>query len=306
MIHAEAGNRAAMSTTATPLGRGHGPRPFETDDVTIVVATHNRPGRLAETVPRHRAPLIVVDNASDQPIRLLGADVIRLPANIGAAARNAGVEHARTPFVAFADDDSYWEPGSLARAAALMRAHPRVALLAAEVRVGPQRRLDPVSAAMAAAPLGTTPGGPGPAVLGFLSCSVVVRREAFRTAGGFQPRLFVYGEEALLAMDLAAAGHQLCYVPALGVRHLPEPAGRAPRTRRRLEARNRLLTALLRRPPAIVARTAAATLREEPTALAGALRHLPWAMGHRRRLPPSVEEGLRLLAQPDPRSANAN
>jgi hypothetical protein len=29
--------------------------------------------------------------------------------------------------------------------------------------------------------------------------------QRFRRPGGFQPRLFVYGEEALLAMDLAAA-----------------------------------------------------------------------------------------------------
>src|SRR4051812_42050385 len=286
------GNRAAMSTITTSAGRDHASRPFETDEVTIVVATRNRPDRLAETVPQHRAPLIVVDNASDQPIRLPGAEVIRLPANAGAAARNTGVEHARTPLVAFADDDSYWEPGSLARAVALMRAHPQVALLTAEVRIGSQRRLDPVSAAMAAAPLGTPSGAPGPAVLGFLSCAVVVRRDAFLAAGGFQPRLFVYGEEALLAMDLAAAGHQLSYVPSLVVRHLPEPSGRDPRARRRLEARNRLLTALLRRPPAVVARTAVATLRDEPAALGDVARQLFWALGRRRRLPGTVEDAF--------------
>ena len=66
----------------------------------------------------------------------------------------------------------------------------------------------------------------GPAVLGFLACAVVVRRDAFLAAGGFQPRLHVYGEEALLAMDLAAAGWLLSYAPELTVRHLPRPAGR--------------------------------------------------------------------------------
>jgi GT2 family glycosyltransferase len=240
--------------------------------------------------------VIVVDNGSGEPLRLPGAEVVRLDTNLGAAARNIGVERAKTPYVAFADDDSYWEPGSLARAAALLRAHPRAALLAAEVRVGPDRRLDPVSAAMAAAPLGTPPGAAGPAVLGFLACSIVVRRDAFLAAGGFAPRLFVYGEEALLAMDLAAAGHQLSYVPSLLVRHLPEPAGRNPRARRRLETRNRVLTALLRRPPAEVARTVAAALRDEPAGVGAALRHLPWALGSRRRLPATVEDALRRLA----------
>ncbi|GIE97522.1 glycosyltransferase family 2 protein [Paractinoplanes rishiriensis] len=179
---------------------------IETDQVTVVVATRNRHDRLRDTVPRHRAPVVVVDNASDQPIRVPGADVVRLADNRGAAARNVGVERAGTPYVAFADDDSYWSPGSLARAARVLRQHPRAALLAAQVRVGADGRLDPVSAGMATAPLGWPAGAPGPAVLGFLSCSVIVRRDAFLAAGGFHPRLFVYGEESLLAMDLAAAG----------------------------------------------------------------------------------------------------
>jgi GT2 family glycosyltransferase len=148
---------------------------------------------------------------------------------------------------------------------------------------------------MAASPLGTPPGAVGPSILGFLACSVVVRRDAFLAAGGFRPRLFVYGEEALLAMDLAAAGWRLSYAPSLTVRHFPAPAGRDPRARRRLETRNRVLTALLRRPPAVVARTLAGALGSEPAALVGVARHLRWAVRHRRPLPPSVEAALRLL-----------
>jgi N-acetylglucosaminyl-diphospho-decaprenol L-rhamnosyltransferase len=85
-------------------------------------------------------------------------------------------------------------------------------------------------------------------------------------------------------------------VPSLLVLHFPEPAGRDPRGRRRLETRNRVLTALLRRPPTEVARTAMAALRAEPAALGDVLRHLPWALGRRRRLPATVEDALRRLA----------
>ena len=270
--------------------------PVETDAVTVVVATRNRHDRLRETVPRHRARVVLVDNASDTPPpEFPGAELIRLDENRGAAARNAGVERARTPYVAFADDDSYWAPGSLARAAGLLRAHPRAALLTARVLVGPEGRLDSISAAMARSPLGTPPGAAGPAVLGFLSCAVVVRRSAFLAVGGFQPRLFVYGEEALLAMDLAAVGHELSYVPELTVRHLPLPAGRDTGTRRRREARNRVLTALLRRPPAVVARVAAGALWDSPAGVAAVVRDLPWALRHRRPLPPEVEADLRRL-----------
>jgi GT2 family glycosyltransferase len=270
--------------------------PVETDEVTVVVATRNRHDQLRDTVRHHRAPLIVVDNASDDPIRLAGADVVRLDANHGAAARNVGVARARTPYVAFADDDSYWAPGSLALAARLLRDHPRAALLTAQVRVGTHGRLDPVSAAMAAAPLGHAPDAPGPAVLGFLACAAIVRRDAFLAAGGFVPRLFIYGEEALLAMDLAAAGWQLSYVPSLTVHHLPEPSGRMPRARARTEARNRVLTALLRRPPAVVARALASAAREDPAVLRDLLPHALWALRHRRPLPDDVEAALRHLA----------
>jgi GT2 family glycosyltransferase len=280
--------------------RLRGATPIETDEVTVVVATRNRWERLAETVPRHRAPVVLVDNGSDLAGEVGDVDLVRLTANVGAAARNVGVRRARTPYVAFADDDSYWTPGSLARAAELMRAHPRTGLLAARVLVGSEQRLDPVSAAMAAAPLGTPPGAAGPAVLGFLACAVMVRRDAFLAAGGFQPRLFVYGEEALLAMDLAAGGHELSYAPELVVRHLPQPAGRDVRARVRREVRNRVLTAALRRPPAVVGRTVTAALRESPRGAVDAVLDLPWALRHRRRLPAAVESGLtRLAALPD-------
>jgi N-acetylglucosaminyl-diphospho-decaprenol L-rhamnosyltransferase len=273
----------------------------ETDEVTVVVATRNRRERLLETVPRHAAPVILVDNGSNDggPDAVAAAfphvDVLRLGENRGAAARNAGVERARTPYVAFADDDSYWTPGSLAGAAALMRKYDRLALLSAKVLVGPEGRLDPVSAEMAAAPLGTPADGPGPSILGFLACAVVVRRDAFLAAGGFHPRLHVYGEEALLAMDLAAAGHLLCYTPELTVRHLPLPTGRDNRARRRIEARNRLLTALLRRPPAVVARTAVAAWRDDAGGARDAARLLPWALRERRSLPAQVESDLASL-----------
>jgi N-acetylglucosaminyl-diphospho-decaprenol L-rhamnosyltransferase len=276
--------------------------PNETTDLTVVVASRNRRERLMETLPRHAAPVILVDNGSDDggPDAVEAAfphvTVVRLGENRGAAARNTGVSLARTPYVAFADDDSFWAPGSLRQAAKLLRTHDRVALLAAQVLVGQEARVDPISAAMATAPLGAPPGGPGPSVLGFLACAAAVRRDAFLAAGGFQPKLQVYGEEALLAMDLAAAGWHLTYAPALTVRHLPRPAGRDNRARRRTETRNRLLTALLRRPPGVVARTAAAAWREDPRGVADAARLLPWALRRRRALPPDVESSLKILA----------
>ncbi|MFC3381827.1 glycosyltransferase family 2 protein [Couchioplanes azureus] len=283
--------------TMIQTGRAAAPVPPETADVTVVVATRNRRDRLRETLPRHAAPVVLVDNGSDDggPDAVAGVDVVRLGENRGAAARTVGVERAATKYVAFADDDSWWEPGSLARAAALLDAYPRTALISARVLVGRQRREDPISAAMAAAPLGVRDGAPGPEILGFLACAVVLRRDAYLRAGGFHPALHVYGEEALLAMDLAAAGHRLAYAPSLTVRHMPLPAGRDTGLRHRREVRNRVLTALLRRPPAVVGRTVAAAWRADRAGTVDALRMLPRILGQRRTLPQDVERDLRVL-----------
>ncbi|MFI0409360.1 glycosyltransferase family 2 protein [Actinomadura sp. 3N508] len=264
-------------------------------DVTIVVATRDRAPELRRSLGHHTAPVIVADNASSdgtpEVAAAAGATVLRLPRNRGAAARNAGAQHATSRYIAFADDDSWWAPGSLERAAEILDAHPRTALLAARVLIGPEERLEPVSAQMARSPLDRPDDLPGPAILGFLACSVIVRRDAFLDAGGFSDVLHFGGEEELLALDLAAAGRGLAYVPELVVHHHPSSAGRDPAARRRRQARNRLLTAWLRRPLPAVARTAAAALatRDGRAGLAGAVRALPALAGARRPVPPAVE-----------------
>lgn len=273
----------------------------------MVIATRNRRDQLLRFLPEHRAPVILVDNGSDDGTpeavasRYPDVQVIRLPDNIGAAARTIGVAAANTEYVAFADDDSYWAGDALLRAGQLLDAHPRAALLTAKVLVGPDGRPDPICADLAAAPLGTPPDLPGPSVLGFLACAAVVRRGPFLAVGGFEPKLHVYGEEALLAMDLAAAGWGLSYVPSLVVRHLPAPNGRDQQARRRRQARNDLLTAWLRRPLPVAVREglrAAVSNGDARAGLADALGELDWVRRHRRLLPAEVETALRALESP--------
>jgi N-acetylglucosaminyl-diphospho-decaprenol L-rhamnosyltransferase len=271
------------------------------EDVTIVVVTRNRAGELRRSLARHEAPVIVVDNASTdgtpRTARSAGARLVRQPENRGAAARNDGVRAAGTRYVAFADDDSWWAPGALARAVEIMDAYPRTALLSARVLVGEDEHLEPVSEQMARSPLGHPAGLPGPAILGFLACAAIVRRDAFLDVGGFSDTLHFGGEEELLSLDLATAGWGLAYVPELVVHHHPSPHRPDPAARRRRQARNRLLTAWLRRPLPAFGREVLSALgtREGRGGLADAARVWSQVAGERRPVPPEVERARATL-----------
>lgn len=273
--------------------------------VTVVVATRNRSADLLHSLPRHEGPVILVDNGStDDTVAVVRARfphvrVIELGRNTGALARNAGVRAAGTPYVAFADDDSWWAPGALDRAAAVFDDHPRLGLLTGRILIGPAERLDPLSASMATAPLGRHPAGAGPDVLGFAACAAIVRRSAFLEVGGFDRVVRFPGEEERVALDLADHGWLLSYVDDVVVHHHPSPRRGAADDRQRMIARSALLTACMRRPWRAVLATAGTSWRAGAVGRAGVLAavpELPGALWQRRRVSARVEAQLRMLA----------
>jgi GT2 family glycosyltransferase len=287
---------AAPGPRATPDGRSD-------HRVTVVVATRNRWPDLRRSLPRHEGPVILVDNASDDGTPALvrrefpDVRVVELPVNRGAVARNLGVLLAQTPYVAFADDDSWWAPGALAAAAACFDAAPRLGLVAGHILVGPEERDDDTSVAMASSPLGRDDELPGPSVLGFLACGAIVRRDAFLAAGGFDDIVFFRGEEERLALDLTSRGWGLAYVDSVVAHHHPS-AQREASTGAVLAARNDILTAVMRRPwPVVATRVVDALGRGRPgrAGVAQALLRSPRALRHREMLPGPVEEARRLL-----------
>jgi GT2 family glycosyltransferase len=276
------------------------PRPA----VTCVVASRNRRADLLASLPRHEAPVVLVDNAStDDTVEAVRAahpevTVVPLDRNAGALARTVGAARADSPFLAFTDDDSWWAPGDLARAVEVMRAHPRLGLLAARILVGPEERLDSVCTEMADSPLGTEPDLPGPSLLGFVACAALVRTEAFTQVGGFDPVVRFPGEEERLALDLAAAGWGLAYVDSVTVHHHPSTNREAAPARQAGIWRSRLLTALMRYPAGDVADQVRRALVAGPAGrrgLVGALPRVPAALRRRRVLPDPVMRGVREL-----------
>ncbi len=283
--------------------------------VTVVVATRNRRESLLHTLSRlaelpERCPVIVVDNGSTDGSaaavreRFPAVGVVALPDNRGAPARNLGVEAARTPYVAFADDDSWWSPGSLDRAADLLDADARLAVVVGAVRLDPGGELDAVSRKLARALLGAPPGAAGPTALSFPAFAAVVRRTAFLEVGGFSDLLFFGGEEQLLIADLAAAGWQLEYIEDVAAFHRPGNPTLSPQ-RWAVQTRNDVLVLWLRRP---LWRAAAATVRlacrapANPAAgqaLAGVIRRLPTALSQRKPVPRDLDRALRVAERPE-------
>jgi GT2 family glycosyltransferase len=288
------------------------PMPASPHRVAVVIATRNRGPELLGTLTRLRAlherpRIVVVDNGStDGTAELVrthhpDVQVVGLRRNRGAAARTVGARLVDSPYVAFSDDDSWWAPGALARAVQLLDRHPRLAVLAARVLVGPEERLDPVCDQMAHSPLPAADDLPGPPVLGFIACGAVLRRAAFLEVGGFDVRLGVGGEEELLSVDLAAGGWGLAYVDEVVAHHHPSPS-RDPSGRRRVQVRNALWSAWLRRPLGGAARRTAhlaALAIHQPGASSGlllAMGGLPWVLRERRPVSRELEAALRTLA----------
>ncbi|GAB3325470.1 glycosyltransferase [Geodermatophilus aquaeductus] len=289
------------ATEATPQATGTGPDPR----VAVVVITHQRRDEVLVALARllelpERPHVVVVDNGSTDGTaeavreRFPAAELVASPENLGAIGRNVGIGRLSTPYVAFCDDDTWWEPGSLRTAADVLDAHPRLAVVTARILVEPGGREDPIVPELRDSPVPGADWLPGPALGSFLAGASVVRREAFLEVGGFSERLWLGGEEELMAGDLAAAGWELCYLPALTVHHQASKA-RDSHRRRRDGIRNTLWTTWLRRPlrPALRRTLHLLTTlpRDRVTAqgLWAAVRGIPWVVRERRVLPASAE-----------------
>lgn len=185
--------------------------------IGIVIPTRNRPGRLQQTLERiGRLPVVemgpgacvvVVDNDSDDmletPARLasgLPVRLERLPANLGAAARNVGARVAGdVEWLVMLDDDSAPLDAGFVRR--LWSAPADVAALAADITL----------------PDGRREVGGLPEV--FVGCGAAIRRRAFLAAGGYDGSFGYYVEEYDLCARLLLDGWQVRYEPWFRIRH---------------------------------------------------------------------------------------
>jgi GT2 family glycosyltransferase len=174
--------------------------------------------------------VIAVDNASTDGSAEMVCDefpdvrLVRLPDNVGAAARNAGVAAAKGDVVFTLDNDVlFTTPDDVDRGLAVFERYPRAAVVDFTIldRDGNLSHRD-----------WCHPRDPKEwadhefATDYVLEGASACRRQAFLDAGGYWPPLFIGHEGWDLAFRLIGAQHDLVYTPDVRVRHLVDPTVR--------------------------------------------------------------------------------
>lgn len=204
--------------------------------VTIVIATYNAAGTLAETLASVAAQtyrdfeLVVVDDGSvdDTPALLARHQAMwpwlrwmRQPNAGASAARMLAVGMARGEFIAFLDSDDLWLPDKLALQMAVFDRNPSVALVFTDERSFSADGNAPLTRFQQKPPA----RGRVLATLFFgnfiLNSSVVVRKQALLAAGGLNPLHRVH--EGVDLWLRVAEYHDLDYVNEVLVRYRVRP-----------------------------------------------------------------------------------
>ncbi len=244
---------------------------------SFIIPTRNRHDELARTL-KHladydpallagAAELIVIDNASDEPVRLpprlanaIPIHRIRLDHNAGAAARNTAAMRAAGEWLVMLDDDSHPTAGDFAALA--QTAPDDLAAIGGEILL----------------PSGAHESGGLPEVI--IGCGCIIRRHAFLAVGGYDPSFEYYAEEYDLCAKLIAAGHRITHARAVRFEHRKVNSGRS---------FDRILARLVRNNGWVIARYAPDHLRDD--ALRAMLDRYR-TIAHRERAQAGYNDGI--------------
>ncbi|NPV73973.1 MAG: mycofactocin system glycosyltransferase [Pelotomaculum sp.] len=216
--------------------------------VSVVVPTRNRQDVLVSCVeslldvdyPADKLEIIVVDDASDPPVALEGyrrrVKSIRLDENRGpGAARNEAAKLARGEIIAFIDDDCLAGRGWLKDLVPCFQYRDVAAAGGMVEPAGLTRLLEKYERCQSPLSMGKVQrkAAKNTAVSYLPACNLLVRKDLFAAAGGFDPALRV-GEDVDLCWRLLEKGGQIYYIPGGAVYHRHR-AGLLPFLKRRYD-----------------------------------------------------------------------
>src|SRR3954466_12029933 len=210
-----------MPAAEAPAASGPLPR------VTLAILAYNRCDAVRDTLRRMLEDLdypgelepIVVDNAStDGTVDVLAQEfpavrVIRTERNIGASAWNRALAAGMGDWFLILDDDCHLEGDGLARAVAAAEANG-ADLVSFRVRSGvdPGYHFDEEYAT---------------GLLSYWGCAALLSRRAVERLGGYDPNIFIWGNELELTIRLLDEGLRHLSLPSVVAVHMKP--GRPPR-----------------------------------------------------------------------------
>ncbi len=199
------------------------------------------PGLRAQSLPLDQFEIVVVDNGStDGTAEWLGAEypatvVVRLSENLGfAEGVNRGAAIAKGELLVFLNNDTFPEPDFLAELIEAAGGADPPDCVAARILNWEGDGIEFGGASLNVFGFGaqhsswqprfseTKAGDPLPFACGG---AMLIRADAFRDLGGFDPDYFAYYEDVDLGWRLWLSGRRVVYAPAAEVRHRRHATG---------------------------------------------------------------------------------
>ncbi len=202
--------------------------PRESPLVTVNVLAHNRRELLARGLrimhdelayPRERMEFVVVDNAStDGTADMLRREFPHVRAiandNNGAAGWTRGFRAGHGDYFLILDDDCYLAGDALIRAVDAAEVH-RADLVSFRV----VSSFDPGYEFSSEYRVG---------LMSFWGCAALISRRAAEALGGFDPEIFIWGNELDFTIRLLDRGFRHLFLPEVSAVHMKPPVGEAP------------------------------------------------------------------------------
>ncbi len=216
----------ALAQVAGPAAGGGAAASLEADPfaATAVITTWNKCKDLCENLDGLRAQVrpfaavVVVDNASGDGTaaalreRYPEVRLVVMPhSRYGACETfNIGFATATTPLVAILDDDVVLPPDWLARTVERLRQEPPTTAIVSTEVVEPEMPASYLESPLLARERYMST---------FRGCASLARADALRAAGGYDERLYIYGNERDLTCRLLNLGYRVLQFPGVRAFH---------------------------------------------------------------------------------------
>jgi GT2 family glycosyltransferase len=212
--------------------------------ITVVVVNHNGRKHLSECFsslreldyPAERLELMLVDNAStDGSVEYMrrelpGVRVVEAPTNLGfGGGNNLGAEEANGDYLLFLNNDMRADPKLVKGLLAAISSGPGIVCAGAKILNWDGSEIDFAGAGLHFAGYASQEGYGSPAfpnkyplikpILFACGGAMMILRDTFRAAGGFDADYFAYYEDSDLGWRLWLMGHEIVFAPKAMVYH---------------------------------------------------------------------------------------